>query len=459
MLDIAFDLKVWYNKDMKKANNTSVNSSNTSTTAPGNPGGKLTTGPIDKDLAKRVAEKITSTRIKALIQQPFFGTLIVRQKIVSADAWLPTMAVDGKYLYFNHEFVDMLDIDELLFVFSHEILHLAYDHIGRRFDRNPRLHNVAADYVVNDALIEAGIGKFPTTVEGLHDIKYRGWSSEEVYDDLLKNQEKMSEDQFNKAIDDMFGKLLDAHLGTGDGPGSDDDGENASSDPSAQGPAKYSKEDRKQISEEMKQQLVTAAKLSQGIGTIPVGMQRLIQDLTEPKMDWRTLLQCTLNSIIPCDYSYMQVNRKGWDLEAILPGMVTEKQLSIAVAIDTSGSISQAQATEFLSEVKGIMDQYAMYEIDVFTFDTKCYGLRKFTSDNTEDIRTYEVLGGGGTDGGAIFRFLKEENMEPIKLVIFTDGRVGDFGDPNYCDTVWIIKGSNVVPPFGVHAYFDEEKN
>ena len=53
---------------------------------------------------------------------------------------------------------------------------------------------------------------------------------------------------------------------------------------------------------------------------------------------------------------------------------------------------------------------------------------------------------------------MKAENFVPLKLVIFTDGYVGDFGDENYCPTVWIIKGSNVVPPFGTHAYFDDNK-
>jgi predicted metal-dependent peptidase len=132
--------------------------------------------------------------------------------------------------------------------------------------------------------------------------------------------------------------------------------------------------------------------------------------------------------------------------------------LSIAVAIDMSGSISQKIVEEFLSEVKGIMEQYPIYEIRVFCFDTKCYSDKTYSSDNGEDIRTYEAKGGGGTDGGAIFRYLKAQDYVPLRLVVFTDGYVGDFGDENYCPTVWVIKGSNVVPPFGTYAYFDDVK-
>lgn len=143
-------------------------------------------------------------------------------------------------------------------------------------------------------------------------------------------------------------------------------------------------------------------------------------------------------------------------MDPILPGMTTEEMLSIAVAIDTSGSISQEQATEFLSEVQGIMEQYTAYEITVFCFDTKCYNQVKFESDCGPNLRSYKVMGGGGTDGGCIFRHLKEQDLNPIKLVVFTDGYVGDWGDPLYCDTVWVIKGSKLVPPFGMHAYFDD---
>jgi predicted metal-dependent peptidase len=136
--------------------------------------------------------------------------------------------------------------------------------------------------------------------------------------------------------------------------------------------------------------------------------------------------------------------------------MTEMPMLKIACALDMSGSITPKMVQEFLSEVAGIMQQYPMYEIRVFCFDTKCYADQTFTSENGENICSYIPLGGGGTDGGAIFRYMKDEGFVPERLVIFTDGYVGDFGDENYCPTVWILKGSNVVPPFGMHAYFDD---
>jgi len=417
---------------------------------------RLTDKPIPKAVQKRVIDKIIKARVNMLFRQPFFGTLSMRMEIFAADAWCPTMAVDGKYMYFNHAFVDALDIDELTFVFGHEILHCVYEHIGRAksYGMEPKLANCAQDYVVNDELIQVGLGKFPTTVPGLHDLKYRGWNSEKVYDDLKKKQDKSNDG--GKSLDEMLDKLLDEHL-NGDGSESKDgkdgkDGGNGK--PSVNGPAKLSAEERAQLKAEMKQQIVSVSQMA-GIGNLPAGVQRIVNQLLAPKMDWRTLLQSQLNSIVPADYSFLRVNRKGWDLDAVLPGMTEEPMLNIAVALDMSGSINQQMVEEFLSEVKGIMEQYPMYEIRVFCFDTECYSDRVFSSDNGEDIATYEAKGGGGTDGGAIFRYLKAQDYQPLKLVIFTDGYVGDFGDENYCSTVWVIKGSNVVPPFGTHAYFD----
>ena len=426
---------------------------------------RLTDKPIPKDLAKRVTDKIIKARVKMLFQQAFFGTLITRMQTFSADAWLSTMAVDGKYLYFNHAFVDSLEQDELVFVLAHEVLHLVYDHLSRGSGRDQQVYNCAADYIVNDELIQANVGKFPTTVPGLHDVKYRGWSSEKVYEDLMKQVQKQRQQKSNqgdggdggsgsgsKLLDDMLDKLLDEHLTGNEGNKKSDSGDG---EPSQNGPAQLSEEERKQLKAEMRQEIINSAQVA-GIGNLPAGVQRLVNSLLAPKMDWKALLQSQLNSLIPYDYSYMRVNRKGWDIEPILPGMTEEKMLNIAVALDMSGSISDKMVQEFLSEVSGIMQAYPMYEIRVFCFDTQCYNDKTFSTDNGEDIRTYTPKGGGGTDGGCIFRYLRDENVIPTKLVIFTDGYVGDFGDENYCPTVWIIKGSNVVPPFGTHAYYDD---
>ena len=144
-------------------------------------------------------------------------------------------------------------------------------------------------------------------------------------------------------------------------------------------------------------------------------------------------------------------------MDAIMPGMRNDDMIDVAVAVDMSGSIGEAQGRDFLSEVKGIMESFDQYRIHVFCFDTEVYNPQQFDSENLEEIADYELAGGGGTDFDAIFNYLKEEQIEPKRLVVFTDGYPwGSWGDENYCDTVWIIHGDrNPNPPFGTWALYE----
>jgi predicted metal-dependent peptidase len=257
-------------------------------------------------------------------------------------------------------------------------------------------------------------------------------------------------------IDELVDKLLDEHLSTDENDAENNDGDG--SGPTASGPAKLTKEDRQQLKADLKDQIVALSKTCEA-GNLPAGVQRIIQELVSPKMNWRELIQSQLDSLMPIDYSFQRCNRHGFHLGAILPGSVNDKKLSVAAFIDMSGSIGEKQAQEFLSEINGIMQQYQSYEILVGCFDTQVYNVQTFSSDNGEDIRTYRPTGGGGTNAACIVEYLKENGMTPLKLVVFTDGYVGDWGDPNYTDTLWIISGSDIEPPFGQFANYDDEKN
>ena len=93
------------------------------------------------------------------------------------------------------------------------------------------------------------------------------------------------------------------------------------------------------------------------------------------------------------------------------------------------------------------------------TFDTDVYNAKVYESENLDDITEYEIEGGGGTDFTCVFKYMKEHNITPEKLVMFTDGYpFGSWGDPEYCDTVWIIHGDrNPNPPFGTWTLYGDE--
>ena len=401
-------------------------------------------GPTDPKVDRAVREKLITARVGLLLKASFFGNLATRLKLVNADEWCTTAATDGRHFYYNSRFIEMLRPKEIEFLFGHEVLHCVYDHFGRRGDRDPQLFNIANDFAVNADLIEHRVGEKITTVPCLFDPKYKGMSSEEIYDDLFKNAKKIS-------LQDLIDKMLDEHL---DGEGDEEDGE-------GNGRPKLSEQERQQIRDEIKEAMLAAAATVDGAGNIPAGVKRLIQDLTEPKMNWRELLRMQLESTIKSDYTWMRASRKGWHMDAVMPGMKLDPMIDIAVAIDTSGSIGEAMLRDFLSEIQGIMDSFPAYRIHVFCFDTEVHNPAQYDSDNLDSITEYEPGGGGGTDFTAIYDYLKAEEIEPKRLVVFTDGYpFGSWGDENYTDTVWILHGTTtIVPPWGQYAYYEESKN
>ena len=406
-------------------------------------------GPMDPKLDREVREKLITARVGLLLRASFFGNLATRLKLVNADDWCGTAATDGRNFYYNSRFIDMLKPKEVEFLFGHEVLHCVYDHFGRRGDRDPMLFNVANDYCVNGDLKKHRVGEFITSVPCLYDSKYEGMSSEEVYDDLYKNAEKIT-------MSDLIDKLLDDHL---DGEGDSDSDEDGDSKDGQGKKPKLSAEERQKIRDEIKEAVLSAAAASDGAGNLPAGVRRIIQDMTAPKMNWRELLRMQLESTIKSDYTWMRASRRGWHMDAVMPGQRPDELIDIAIGIDASGSIDERMLKDFLSETQGIMDQFQSFKIHIFTFDTNVYNPAQYNSDNLDTICDYEVKGGGGTDFDCIFNYLKQEQIEPKRLVVFTDGYpFGSWGDECYADTVWIIHGNTtVVPPWGQHAYYEKE--
>jgi predicted metal-dependent peptidase len=185
----------------------------------------------------------------------------------------------------------------------------------------------------------------------------------------------------------------------------------------------------------------------------------MLKELTEPKMNWREILRQQIQSTVRNDYTFSRPSRKGWHTGAILPGMNYAETIDLCISIDMSGSIGDVQAKDFLSEIKGIMDEYRDYNIKLWCFDTEVYNEADFSADGGENLEEYEVAGGGGTDFMCNWRYMKENNIQPKKFIMFTDGYAWDsWGDPDYCETVFVIhsnRDKNLEGPFGMSVQYD----
>lgn len=390
--------------------------------------------------------KLVKARLKLLFKHPFFGQMALRMRLIDVtnDGWCPTAATDGRNFYYNADFVNKLDQDEIVFLVGHELGHCIFEHFLRVDKRDKKLWNMAGDYVINLMLERERIGRVITTVPILLDNKYRGFATEEVYEDLVKNGAKEKD-------------TLDVHLEIG-GSGEDDEEGNGKGNSDKDGKGKkptISAEDAKAISDDIRQAVLQAASAS--AGNLPSEVKRIIKNLTESKMDWRQHIRSSIESSIKSDFSWMRPNRKGWHMSAILPGMTPGQEIEVAIGIDTSGSISQKTLEDFLGEVNGIMEQFEQYTIRIWQFDTRVYGYEKFTHDDGKDIRQYEIRGGGGTDFMTNWEYMKNNGIEPKQFIMFTDMMPwNSWGDPNYCDTLFVAHSTKTIQaPFGTTVYYE----
>ena len=423
----------------------------------------------------QIEDILVKSRIKMLLtpNAAFFGNLACRLIFKDATKWCPTIATDGKYFYYNRDFVAALNAhseDQMLFGVAHEVLHCVYDHMGRLtrnwerpltredfpiteagFDeyieyqntmvRDSQLWNIANDYVVNNDLIEAGVGARIDMVEILYDFKYRGMFSEEIYEELVKEAEENGNVRCKKTFD--------THLGEYGSP-QEGDGED--------GPVKMTDEEREQVRQDMQGAVEQAARQA---GKLPGALGRMIDQILNPKLNWRELLAQQIQSVIKSDYTFNRCSRKGQDSGIWLPAMDFDETIDITIAFDMSGSIGQQPANEMISETMAIMSQYTNFKITVMCFDTQVYNVQTFGEHDMDDFSEYEVVGGGGTDFDCVFDYMKEEAIEPKKLVMFTDGYPWDsWGDANYCDTLFIIHGSEAgrhpIAPFGITVPYND---
>lgn len=393
-----------------------------------------------------VVKELVRARIQLMMAQPLFGQIILQLELKEVD-WCPTAATDGRYFYYNREFIKSLTRKEVIWLTAHEVLHCVFDHMFRRGKRDKQLFNTAADFIVDYVLEHGNIG---TPIKGrLYDPAYTDeFSVEELYTLLEQKQVKAQ-------------SPIDMHL---DGSGGDDaDGDGESSEVISQGgassgddgPPVLSEEEQQQIRDNLRAALIQAAQISDP-GKLPAGLRRMIDRLLRPKIDWRQMLDNTLRSTIKYDYTYSRMSRRTWSSGLVLPGQDVMDRVEAVALLDGSASTTRKMVTEFLSECKGIMQTFHDFKLIVMTFDTEVYNVVEYTPENAAEIDHYDLKGGGGTAPSCCWAYMAKNDIHPDRLLVFTDGEVGgDWGMKDYADTLFIIHSNpGVTASYGTTVHY-----
>lgn len=388
--------------------------------------------------------KLQKAKIALMRNQKFAllqGVMMIGRTRVADN--VPTACTNGRDEIYGRKFVAELREPELCFVIAHEAGHKMYRHLTtwrKLYDEDPKLANMACDYVINlmlkDLDPQGTVIAMPLMKDGPHkgkpialiDERFRGMNSKQVFDILKQEQED------------------------GGGGGG---GEGGLDEHDWDGAGDMTDEEKKELARDIDQAIrqgLLAHKKNTGEGA--GGIDRELEEMMTPKVNWREVLRDYVKSICHSKdaSSWRRVNRRYLSTGVYMPSMIGEKVGHIVVAIDTSGSIGQAELTEFLSEVKGIAEEVNPEIVDLIYWDSEVAGHETYEQSEVSNIvSSTKPRGGGGTSPSCVSTYLVEKKIEPQCIIVLTDGYVGnDWGNDWTAPVMWaIVGGYDVVAPNG----------
>jgi len=394
---------------------------------------------IDPD---NIDTKLSAARTRLILDKPFLGALVLRLPLEAADAqWCPTTGTDARAFYFNPEYIAALPAAQVQFVLAHEALHCALSHFARRGHRDQKRWDIACDLAVNALLIQDGL-KPP--LGALYDMGFEGLTAEEIYPSI--------EEQFDEPMDrHLYDEQKPAEHGQGGSPepptpeagggaGAADEKKNGR----APAPKPLTPDERETLSTQWQQRLAGAAQMAMQAGKLGGALARLVDHLLQPQLPWRNLLAHYVSSIARDDYSYARPSARRGD-PVIYPSLRSD-EINVTVAVDTSGSISDAELRAFVAEVDAIKAQVRA-RVVLQACDVALAPDGPWTFEPWDELTLpREFKGGGGTDFSPVFRWAETQDRAPDLLIYFTDAEgVFPAREPPF-PVLWLVKGKASVP-------------
>ena len=368
---------------------------------------------------KELEGKLLKAKIELMTRSAFISTIALSMQHIITDA-TKTADVNGAIIRYNPEFLKGQTIAQFAGLMAHECWHVAYQHLARRGSRDPIIWNCAGDYIINSMLTKAG---FEIPTGGLLDKKYNpddDWSTDTVYDDLMEEHKDFDTETL----------MLDLREGEGGG---------------MEGPALDSKVTNIIVRARTQSQMSGKA-----AGEIPNEIERLINELLNPKLPWPVILHKFLDQRVREAYSWARKNRR-YPSDTYLPSLHSYGLGHLTFAIDTSGSIEDEKLQEMLSEIKGIQEVFNPEHMTVIDCDSEIHQVHDI--DQTTDILSLNFHGGGGTRFQPVLDYVAEHPTQA--LIYFTDLYGESDLDPVEYPILWICNSDHEPAPIGETVYVD----
>ena len=413
-------------------------------------------------------QRLTRARTQLLLNQPFFGTLGLRLKLVPGS--LPTMATDGCRIVYSPAFVDELKPAELEGTLAHEVLHCALGHQCRRGERDPELWNQAADFAINPILLGNGL---TLPAGALIDPAFANLSAEEIYARLLRKSGEGSPPEQAQQQANAGGGVANSPQETqGAGPS------NPRSDPSRQSvscqgsgttsetPGRISMRpggfgdvwdgtdehgqmaspaEKRRQEHEWSIAAEQALRSAKACGHEPAGLERPLSESRQSQQDWRVILRDFVAATTPSDYRWTPPNHRYIASGLYLPSVERRGLGEVVIVVDTSGSIGTHELEQFAAEISAISEEAKPEAIHVVYCDAAVQCAQQFGP--SEPVRL-EPKGGGGTDFRPAFEWVAKNDIAAVCLIYLTDLCCNSYPEAPEYPVLWVTD-SRGAGPFG----------
>jgi predicted metal-dependent peptidase len=376
-------------------------------------------------------QHIRAARAQLVLQHPFLGALLLKL-LMRADDRCRSIATDGVEIRYKPKFFAELSLTDVQFHLMHQVLHCALGHPWRRGHRLAAVWDIACDYAVNQLLLDEG---FKPVSGMLVEERYRGLSAEEIYP-LLDFGE-------SRAPLDEHAWPLPYRLSAGSPPPLTISPKAVNEMETPANRLPVDAESENDIAENWQANVTHMAQRMRSKGRLSASLQRALDAALQPVLPWQALLARFLASHARDDYSFHRISRRGGD--ALLPSLHSQ-QTNLVIAIDNSGSISNAELNEFVGEIDALKSQVRA-QVTLLACDVALHPACPWHFAASEAIHIPEQWsGGGGTRFTPIFNWVENQGQAPDALIYFTDA-MGEFPErePSY-PVLWLVKGRGKVP-------------
>jgi predicted metal-dependent peptidase len=386
--------------------------------------------PVESDV---VDAKLLRARIGLALRNPFLSAAVMRLPLraVPGQGWCATMATDGYRIFYNPAWAGSLSQAQLRGVLAHELMHVVLQHVDRRRGRHHARWNIACDFAINLMLDEVG---FRLPESGLMSRSYVGLPAEDIYDRMGDNPDEwLGADITNREIfnrnhhdDDHCGLIPEVGLDVLDGNEPYRSGLRRSED--------LDLDQRRNLIAELRNEI--KQKLQ---GRASAWFQSECQCAENSAVDWRAVLRRWMYDRIRSDWSLWPPSKRHIHRGLLMPSIGVEAPGHVVFAVDTSGSMSQAELSSAFAEVRRFRETFPC-RLSFIQADADVKSIEEFGEMDGLNLPDIVIVRGrGGTDFRPVFDWFAEHAADSRSALIYATDGFGTFPSaPPGWPVVWL---------------------